>query len=192
MFTHRLYFFTNKDKVWNWFDCFLVTLSLMDFVVTMILGTGGGNVSFMRILRLMKLSKILRAFRTLKFFKELAVMMDSFRRSFVTLFWSLVMIGFVLFVFALIFLQGLADTINAEHEDMSEEDKEGVLKKFGSMRLSVLSLYQAVTGGDDWGLTYQIVMVAGPFYGGVFLLFTFFFHSGSVQHTHRCNRREGS
>merc|ERR1719253_549054 len=102
-------------------------------------------------------------------------MMDSFRRSLVTLFWSLVMIGFILFIFALIFLQGMADFMVTEHAIIDDELEAAVLNKFGSMGSSVLTLYEAVTGGDDWGNTYHVVVQAGVFYGGVFLLFTFFF-----------------
>merc|ERR1719491_119764 len=43
------------------------------------------------------------------------------------------------------------------------------------MSSAVLTLYKAVTGGDDWSQCYGIVIKAGYFYGGVFLLFTYFF-----------------
>jgi len=174
---HRLFFWTNEEKAWNWFDFILVSLSIVDFLFSQLM-TGGGsasNMSFMRILRLLKLAKIFRAFRTLRFFKELAIMMESFQKSFVTLFWSLVMIVFILCIFALIFLQGLSDFMTGEHETLDEATKQGIHLWFGSMTTSILTLYKAVTGGDDWSAAFNVLIKAGAFYGVAFLLFTYFF-----------------
>jgi len=58
---------------------------------------------------------------------------------------------------------------------LDETTKRDIRHWFGSMYVSTLSLYKAVTSGDDWGDIYDVAVKAGPFYGLVFLLFTFFF-----------------
>merc|ERR1719313_1538748 len=39
----------------------------------------------------------------------------------------------------------------------------------------MLSLYKAVTGGDDWGVYHEVIDKAGPLYSGFFIAFVFFF-----------------
>merc|ERR1719453_2455220 len=43
------------------------------------------------------------------------------------------------------------------------------------MLKSMLSLYMAVTGGNDWGPYYSVVETASPIYAVIFIFFTFFF-----------------
>ena len=38
-----------------------------------------------------------------------------------------------------------------------------------------ISLYEAVTGGNDWALYYEVMLQIGSFYPAVFLIYTFFF-----------------
>lgn len=52
--------------------------------------------------------KVLRVFRAIRFLKELHVMVTSIIGSLVSLGWSIVMLGLILFVFALFFVQQMA------------------------------------------------------------------------------------
>lgn len=181
LWAYGWYFFFNREKAWNIFDMILVFNSIIDIILSKLMHESGGyegNMTFMRILRLVRLTKIFRAFRTLKFFKELGVMMDSFKRSFMTMYWSLIMLALSFFMFALLFLQGLADYVSAESAKKGGLDNatlQSVNLWFGSMGTAVLTLYKAVTGGDDWSQIYDVVTKAGTFYGVIFVLFTFFF-----------------
>lgn len=172
---HRLYYFINQDASWNSFDFILVVFSVLDQVLTAVMpdGGGAGNVGFMRILRLMRLAKIFRAFRTVRFFKELSVLAESFKRSLCTLFWSIMLLALMLFIFSLIFLQALTDY--KKSEGLTPMTLAEVQRYFGGLGATMLSLYMAVTGGDDWIVFWDIISAAGPFYAIVFLLFTFFF-----------------
>jgi hypothetical protein len=136
---------------------------------------GGKNVVFMRILRLCKLAKIMRVFRAMRFFKELSIMLDSFLNSFTALWWSLIMLLFMFYIFALLFLQGFADHIVLEGDNVDPEFRRSCELHFGSMTKSMVSLYMAVTGGNDWALYYEVTEKAGPIYQTAFLFFSFFF-----------------
>jgi hypothetical protein len=181
LYVHRLYFFVNDDMNWNMFDFILVMLSVLDQALSFLLqhgrgekGGGGGNVGFMRFLRLLKLTKIFRTFRTMRFFKDLSVLLDSFRRSLLSVIWSCVLLSLMLFIFALIFVQALADYITLEGAD-DFEFKSEAFRTFGSLGTSMLTLYMAVTGGNDWELYYEVVARAGTLYAALFLLFTYYF-----------------
>jgi len=173
---HGLYYFVNADAGWNVFDFFLVMASVLDQVVTSILpasGGGAGNIGFMRILRLMRLAKVLRAFRTVKFFKELSNLAEGAKRSLGTLFWSISLLALMTFVFGLMFLQGLTEYLKIGKPSAEQADQ--VNQDFGSLIQTMISLYMAVTGGNDWSIYYDTAALAGPLYAAMFLLFTFCF-----------------
>lgn len=176
---HRRYFFLNNDKAWNCFDLVIIALSSVDlfFVFFKALPDdehegGGKNYSYMRLFRLLKLVKVLRTFRVMRVFRDLGNIIDSFLKSVVALFWSLVMLAFILYVFALIFLQGLTGYLQMDWSgDPLEEENIRLL--FGDLSSSMLSLYMSMTGGMDWRIPYKVVNYAGVFYSTLFLLFTF-------------------
>jgi len=177
---HRLYFFVNDECKWNLFDFVLVIISMWDIVMSLIVsslqGNGhNGNISFMRIFRLMKVAKILRTLRVMRVFKDLAVILESFKNSFAALFWCFVMLAFKLYVFSLIFLQGMTSVLEDRPESLEPEEYQAIITSFGSLADTMLTLYMAVTGGDDWGNAYAIISTGGMFYSSLFIFFTFFF-----------------
>eukprot|EP00913_Durusdinium_trenchii_P018409 g17294.t1 len=58
---------------------------------------------------------------------------------------------------------------------LDEQQLEDVKSQFGSVLESMLSLYMAVTGGNDWSMYFDTVSMCGVFYTVLFLLFNFFF-----------------
>jgi len=173
---HGAYFFVNEDHMWNIFDFGLVMLSLIDAVLSTVVASEGkdNNMSFMRILRLLKLAKILRALRVLKVFRELSTIMESFKKSMISLFWSMFMLTFLLYVFGLIFIQGVSRFL-MDRPSISDADALQLRDLFSSVSRSMLTLYMAVTGGVDWVLYFDILSKVGGFYAAVFILFTVFF-----------------
>jgi len=79
----------------------------------------------------------------------------------------------MVFIFSLIFLQALSDYLKGE--GVSAQDVAQVRRYFSGLSRTMLSLYMAVTGGDDWAVFYDLVAATGTFYALVFLMFTFFF-----------------
>lgn len=131
----------------------------------------------MRVLRLLKIGKAARLFRVVQFVKDLRVMLLAIQRSLGSLFWCICFLGFILYFFGLIIVQGVAQFL-ADADDGSQEYLEGqtvLLKYFGSMQATSLSLYKGTTGGDDWGLYYDVLLHAGDMYGTIFLFYTAFF-----------------
>lgn len=173
------YFFVNDSAAWNIFDLSLVFFSTMDCVLSW---TGDGNLTtpnnlgYMRVCRMFKFAKVLRTIRIVAVVRELSLMLQSFKKCMMAMFWGLVLLLFFLYVFALVFAQGVASHLAAE--DMwaySEEDREMMMDSFGSVGHSMLSLYSSVTGGNDWSAYYVIMTQIGSFYPAVFLSYTFFF-----------------
>eukprot|EP00434_Breviolum_minutum_P023083 symbB.v1.2.020368.t1/scaffold1709.1/size105151/2 len=179
---NRLYFFVNEDALWNCFDFCLVLFSIIEYAVMLHLefsnadeGTGGGmNVGFLRMFRLCKIAKVLRVFRTLRFFTELRLMMDCVLGSFINVFWCLAMIVFVLYVFSLLIVQGLTEyLVSVEHLD--EVYKTKYMKFFGSVGNATITLFQATTAGIDWSEAFDVLRVSGVFPSLCFLTYVIIF-----------------
>eukprot|EP00928_Gymnodinium_smaydae_P027241 TRINITY_DN21121_c0_g3_i1.p1 TRINITY_DN21121_c0_g3~~TRINITY_DN21121_c0_g3_i1.p1 ORF type:complete len:636 (-),score=113.04 TRINITY_DN21121_c0_g3_i1:51-1958(-) len=176
LWVHRLYFFVNREWVWNLIDMSLVGTSLLGAMLSLTEpeGTDSGNIGYMRIIRLLKIVKIIRSFRVVKVFRELALMLESFLKCFVSMFWALLMLAFLLYVFALVFLQGFSGYL-ASAEPSDQKNIDLVVEQFGSLAKTMLALYMSVTGGNDWIVFYRTTELAGSFYSSAFLIFTFIF-----------------
>eukprot|EP00435_Cladocopium_sp_Y103_P071046 s21_g36.t1 len=176
---HRLYFFVNEEWRWNIFDFILVVFSFSEVAISRLLvlnqpseNSTSLNVGFLRLLRLTKLAKVLRVFRTLKFFTELRLMIDCVLGSFMQIFWCLVMIVFVLYVFSLLIVQGIADFLLTEGADtVSEETFVGLMDHFGSVGETIMTLFQSTTAGLDWRDAFNLLRGGGWFLALVFLVY---------------------
>lgn len=183
LMVNRFYFFVNEDALWNSFDFCLVLFSIVEYAVTIYLemhedSAGGGmNMGFLRMFRLCKIAKVLRVFRTLRFFTELRLMMDCVLGSFINVFWCLAMIVFVLYVFSLLIVQGLTEFLVSvpEEELPSDFDKVEAMRFFGSVSSAVITLFQATTAGIDWEDAFKLLRISGPFPSICFLTYVIIF-----------------
>eukprot|EP00931_Biecheleriopsis_adriatica_P021867 TRINITY_DN14181_c0_g1_i1.p1 TRINITY_DN14181_c0_g1~~TRINITY_DN14181_c0_g1_i1.p1 ORF type:complete len:526 (+),score=85.59 TRINITY_DN14181_c0_g1_i1:625-2202(+) len=184
---HRQYFFINKDMRWNWFDSLIVVVSLSEALPSLIAsqGTGNvGNVTFARVLRVLKMVRILRMVRLMRFFSETRILLNSIVASFDKLFWSIMMLLFILYIFSLVLVQGAAlwmEEINHKHvgengelhEDFKEL-RERVVECFGSVMTAMTTLFQTCTGGDDWSGFYKVAQITGDQNAVIFVCFVAF------------------
>jgi len=178
---HRLYFFGNAEMAWNIFDTFLVLFSIMELSMAYIgeHSAGGLNLSFMRAMRLFKVAKVLRVFRTFRFFTELRLMLDCVLGSFISLFWCMLLLLFVLYGFALLLVQGLTQTL-LRQDFGSTDDYDGDLSAdiadyFGSVAAAMATLLQSTTNGIDWRIVYNALVQCGTLVTTVYLFYILFF-----------------
>eukprot|EP00928_Gymnodinium_smaydae_P043485 TRINITY_DN29120_c0_g1_i1.p1 TRINITY_DN29120_c0_g1~~TRINITY_DN29120_c0_g1_i1.p1 ORF type:complete len:610 (-),score=103.14 TRINITY_DN29120_c0_g1_i1:251-2080(-) len=174
LFVHRLFFFCNVDMKWNIFDLTLVGFTLVDIAITTSSQVPGANmdVTFMRSLRLLKLAKILRMVRVMRFFAELRVILNSLMGSFVSLFWSLLMLALIFYIFGLLFVQGAVGYLTGDHVDPTVEAN--IYQYYGSVQLAMLTLFKATTGGDDWSQFYDTLAYTGTLNTVLFMFFIAF------------------
>jgi len=169
----RLEFVTGDDAWWNLLDCFLVAESF----VTLVWDVPSG-FSFLRILRVFRLIRIVRLVRTVQALRKLRTMIFAMINSLADLLWALQVVFLIVFVFSLVFNNAVAahfDDIQIEnpaHADKLEDAIE-INKYYGTLFRSMVSLWSAVSGGNDW---YQYAEVLhgismGDFY---FLMFNFY------------------
>eukprot|EP00913_Durusdinium_trenchii_P001216 g1119.t1 len=187
LMVHRLFFFWNSEMSWNCFDFMLVVFSIFENLFTFLAfntgdvaeeSTGSGvNLAFLRLVRLCRIVKILRVFRTLKFFSELRLMLDCVLGSLMNVMWCVIMLVFVMYVFALLLQQGIVEHLTlvharqepcclrcgAVHISRSQDgtDVEQLTTYFGSVGSTVVTLFQASTSGVDWNEPYQALRKTG-------------------------------
>lgn len=101
--------------------------------------------------------------------------MESFSASVESLLWATAAMFVAIFVFAMLFLQGASEYLYGNDPNYTEEVAVEVRSNFGSLYLTMLSLYKSGTGGADWEGYYGLMQEMGPGYAVVFLGFVQFF-----------------
>jgi hypothetical protein len=155
----RCSFFCGNEWQWNWFDFGLVLVAGLEEImnrITMTESVEARQVTILRVLRATKLTKIVRMIRIFKFFRELRIMVVSIIATVRTLFWAIVCLVMIMSAFAVYFI-----TVVSEYQA-----KQGAHQKyqafFGSMITTMITLFQAITGGFDWGEMSDLLWSISP------------------------------
>lgn len=170
---HGCYFFVGKFWRWNIFDTFLVVLALYDQILSSVADM---DASFMRTMRILKVAKISRTVRLLRFFSELRLILNSLMGSLHSLFWSFCMLVLIFYIFALVLLNNTAAYLEQELQNEMQDDAQiqSVKNLLGSVQQTMLTLYMTATGGDDWNVFYTVIQKTGSFNAAVFIVYTGF------------------
>jgi len=140
----RKEFFFGEDSeacTWNVFDLALVLLSITDFVDTEI-----GNIGFLRSIRMLRVVRVLRVVHV---FAELRRMIYALMHCLLALFWLCVLLWLILYMFALAFMQGVADHLRTVPPAKGGAEEQMLLENFGDIGHGVLCLFAAITGGNE-------------------------------------------
>jgi hypothetical protein len=164
---HRLWFFWNKSWNVNMFDFLLVVAGF----ATLAAGAGRSGEGFWRTLRLFKFAKSFRAIRVMRHLQHLRALMICLYGSCASLFWSLVMLCIVYLLFSLFFVQLVSNHLTDAGEHVEDS---AFLGFYGSVEESMLTLYKASTGGDDWTRAYDVISATGSLGCAVYLMFIAF------------------
>lgn len=146
-------FFRVKGWEWNWADCIVVTLQIVEELTIIFSGyTGAGgngvlNFSFVRILRVLRLVRVVRIMRVLRYMSELRTLIFSISSSLKPLAWTIVLIMMMIYICAIYFTQLVTDHFHSTPGDAPHPD---LKHYFGSLGSSFLSLFECITGGVDW------------------------------------------
>jgi hypothetical protein len=169
----RSQFFFGFDCGWNWFDMVIVSLSLFEeFLAAM--SINAIDTSFLRVLRFLRISKLLRMFEAMRMFKDIKIMVDALQGSFAVFVMCALMLMMYLSIFAIFFVQGWTARLS---EDPSIHG--GVLHKtvhqdFGDVPTAMVSLFMALSGGQDWIAFYTTIRELGPLYTVLYFFFFLF------------------
>jgi len=171
-------FLCSEEMTWNVFDIFIVATGLMDigfFILTLVDGDEASPsvTSVARVLRIVRVAKIARIVRVLKFFRELRMMIFSIMASMISLVWVMLVLGLLFYIFGIVFTNGVLTTLTTP-DDWLSEDNQGLIDSFGTLASSVVTLFMAMTGGNDWGEYFDNLGIVSGFHQAFFLAFIIF------------------
>lgn len=180
LYVFRLRFFYVRGAVWNYMDLGLVLLQVAEELVAVVLGTAGRSnddssvgssaPSLLRLLRILRLVRVLRVMRVLKFAGELRALVISVLGCMRPFLWTLVLLFLVLYLFAVYFTQVVINH-RVEKGELTPE----LEQHFGSLFVSLLVLYESMTGGLDWHQAVEpLIQDISPAVGIVFVLYIAF------------------
>lgn len=128
---------------WNVFDSLVVLAQIAEEVLNVISLNSSSNLpnfSFMRVLRVLRLIRIVRLVRILRFIGELRTLVTSIMSSLKSLAWTVVLLFLIIYSVSVYLTQVVVD-----HSYESSLDT-----FYGDLLMSMLTLFQSVTGGLDW------------------------------------------
>jgi len=170
-------FWMGSDASWNYFDIFVVTLMHLDFLVGVSRPTTESSLwsqgQVLRVLRVLRVVRFLRSVRQLKFFMQLRIMIQSIMFSLRPLLWASTVLMGMFYVFGLILTQGAIEALK-EQDSWDDESSAELRSYFGTLECTALSLFQAMSGGINWGELFEALAPLAVHCKCVFLFYVLF------------------
>jgi len=186
LIAERMLFIQSRDWAWNVFD-FFVSLTLVAEVVVQLYrfafatSTASNHVlmflrkcSVLRILRLLRIIRTTRSIRVIRFIRELRLMVFSLTGSLKSLAWAVVLMLIILLFFGVIFTDGVVAYLEQSSEKGRDHTHHDLMTYFGSLSASTVSLYMAMSGGEDWATILRTLDGLPWEYRMLFLMFITF------------------
>lgn len=173
LYSFRCAFFTMPGWKWNVFDVVVVLLQLIE-LFTMDIYQSNLNFSAMRMLRVLRLIRIIRLVRVMRLISELRTIVVSIAGSMRSLLWTVVLLLLMIYIVA-VYLTQLVSDYRRDHSKAGTDVEERLAAYYGSLSLSVLSLYQSMSGGIDWNdAASPLIEHISPLLGVVYALYIAF------------------
>jgi len=161
-------FCVGRDWRWNLFDTTVVSGSVLE----MFLWASGVNESLVYV-RLVRSLNLVRLVRYARVFHKLRMMTMAIVNCSMMLMWAVLVLLLLFFMFSIVFLNGVSQFL---HERANDESVFATNMKlfFGSLPMSMLTLFMVVTGGVDWWEIAEMLLEIHLFYLVAFVLFVMF------------------
>ncbi|CAJ1346282.1 unnamed protein product [Effrenium voratum] len=144
---------------WNMFDLSIVTVSVVDNILT--LSLRNSDLGSFSVLRLLRLIRVIRVFRLLRVLGGLWKLVRGILNAAWTLFWTWILLAIVIYIFSIIATR----LIGQAHRGEAFFDE-----YFGSMSRTMLTLFQTTTT-EGWADIAREVMKHQPWTAGFFILY---------------------
>eukprot|EP00931_Biecheleriopsis_adriatica_P049624 TRINITY_DN28709_c0_g1_i1.p1 TRINITY_DN28709_c0_g1~~TRINITY_DN28709_c0_g1_i1.p1 ORF type:complete len:711 (+),score=140.46 TRINITY_DN28709_c0_g1_i1:76-2133(+) len=150
--------FWRSDMWWNALDVIVVIMGFVDIVIDSVGvdDSNSTNLSIIRVLRVVRVVRVVRIIRVMKFFRELRMMIASILGCFKSLLWVILVLVIVFYVFGISLTSACNDTFDTLERRLMKEHQEAI-KHFGQLDRAMISLYMAVSGGNDWAVYYEAI-----------------------------------
>eukprot|EP00927_Polykrikos_kofoidii_P007470 TRINITY_DN13063_c0_g1_i9.p1 TRINITY_DN13063_c0_g1~~TRINITY_DN13063_c0_g1_i9.p1 ORF type:complete len:617 (-),score=104.59 TRINITY_DN13063_c0_g1_i9:13-1863(-) len=142
-------FWSNDGYKWNVFDTIIVTFTILDEVSQSLMSGSDVQeiIDQMGILRMLRVARVARLIRMVRLIPELKSLVYLILSSMGAFIWTLVLMLILMFCVAVYFTQ-IATDMRAQKEVPPDIDV--IVRYWGTIENSIMSLFMAITGGDDW------------------------------------------
>eukprot|EP00929_Paragymnodinium_shiwhaense_P025860 TRINITY_DN15540_c0_g1_i1.p1 TRINITY_DN15540_c0_g1~~TRINITY_DN15540_c0_g1_i1.p1 ORF type:complete len:448 (+),score=69.31 TRINITY_DN15540_c0_g1_i1:187-1530(+) len=183
LFSHgcRHFWWRSQDRVWNYFDAFVVVASIVDGFI--LFTESGKQNSLLLALKVVRVVRLVRITRVVAVFRDLRMMVYSMFHTLKSLMWFLLLMCLMTYCFAICLTQGTIDhaiVILGEKTDWKDAAEAApdympqMLRDFGSVPRTMFTLLKCVTGGVSWGEAAAVVSHLGTSFTITFLVFITF------------------
>eukprot|EP00435_Cladocopium_sp_Y103_P033767 s554_g8.t1 len=155
-------FWKSNDVGWNLLDLLCCVIGLLDVSVELVIRNTGRldeanplrGVTVVRVLRIVRIVRVVRVIRIMKFFRELRMMIFSTLNSLQSVVWIFFFLFVLFYMFGIAFTSSVVNFLDTL-ERRQDPAYSSLLKYFGSLDTSILTLYMSMTGGQNWGVFYE-------------------------------------
>lgn len=169
---HHCQFFYMKGWRWNVMDCVVVVMQLTESVMILTADEQDNlsSVSMLRTMRILRLSRSIRVVRALRYLDDLRTVMVAVQSAMKPLCSVMILVLFIIYATAIYFTE-LMTVYRVEGHPAKEEFD----SLSNSLALTMLRLFQAITGGMEWDDFCKPMMNhISPFMGLVFSAYIVF------------------
>jgi len=180
---YKKHFFLGTEWCWNIFDGVIVISAWAELIFS-----GMAGVSALRALRALRLARTLRIIRVVTIFRNLMLMLNTLMNSLLSLVWMLVLLLLSMYLVTIVFMGAasahLTEQVNSEQastlatisgDEMTyEQQVEAFRMSFRTIPRGMLSMFFAVTGGQDWYEIIQPLLAISWTYAVLFVAFEIF------------------
>lgn len=137
-----------RGWAWNWLDVLVVSAAWIDIILEVLGSSDKTDVnSSVRVLRLFRVSRLLRIVKTIwivRFVGALRTLVSSLVDTLKPLFWAMVLLFIIIYIAGVLFTD-----VVLEHKENHEQDANAT-RFFGSLLVSIETLFRSISGGYDW------------------------------------------
>lgn len=153
------------------FDTVVLLVSLAEIGLVG-LGFSPGYVRVFRLARVARSLRVIRLARFTSLVSRLRLLTLAIVHCKTMLMWAVLLLGMVMFFFSIIFLSAVAGYI--DEADKTDEHIDSMRVFFGSLSMTMLTLFMAVAGGIDWWDVVRLLLEINIIYVLLFVAFVIF------------------
>eukprot|EP00931_Biecheleriopsis_adriatica_P055104 TRINITY_DN32507_c0_g1_i1.p1 TRINITY_DN32507_c0_g1~~TRINITY_DN32507_c0_g1_i1.p1 ORF type:complete len:651 (-),score=125.39 TRINITY_DN32507_c0_g1_i1:123-2075(-) len=186
------FIFDKDSRFWNIFDSVLVVLIILEEAIDLSSGwqdplespgsSSNPEWGAVKMIKMLRIFRLFRVFRLLRPLSKLAIMMMDASK---TLMWAMVMLGLIMYVFAIVLTSQASDWVTKNVETSEEhwhillaESDDPVISviffRFGSLGKTVYTLILCILGGISWHQVSDPLFEVGSFSVVLLILYVSF------------------
>lgn len=170
----RFFSYKSPRFMWNLLDTLLVLTVLFD-ELTQLFWVKTLDIPSAKLVRLLRLARIVRVLRLVREFHDLEIMVLGIIHSFKSLLWAMVLLSMIVFMFGSIFMDFVSNELSADLAMGAHTVKhQALIEHFGTMWLTVYTLFKAISGGIDWENAALPLLGISPVLGILFCVYVGF------------------